>query len=115
MRLGNGYEECRIVICPAFEVLFQMNFCAGVEIDFPFFVAFTENDALAFVKVYIFSINFTSSPTRIPVDDSMSMIARSRIWVQLSRKISRFSSDSTSLIKEPVLTLWMRLTGLLRI
>ena len=58
MRLSDGYEECRIVICPAFEVLFQMNFCAGVEIDFPFFVAFTENDALAFVKVYIFSINF---------------------------------------------------------
>ena len=24
MWLGDGYEECRIVICPAFEVLFQM-------------------------------------------------------------------------------------------
>lgn len=49
--------------------------------------------------------SFTNSPTRIPVDARMSIIARSRLFVQLSLSCSNCSSESTSFTSESVLTL----------
>lgn len=50
-------------------------------------------------------LSFTNSPTRIPVEASKSIMARSRILVQLSRSCSIFSSLNTSLTCVPVFTL----------
>ena len=50
------YEKGFIVIGSHCEILLQMNLCLGVEVDFSFFVSFSENDAFAFVEVNVFSV-----------------------------------------------------------
>lgn len=91
-----------------------MQFGSGIEVNNTFLISLSEYHTLSFVKVYIFTVQFTNSPTRMPVDERKSIIARSRLLVQLSRSCSNCSSESTSFTSESVLTLWIRLTGLWR-
>lgn len=58
---------------------------------------------------------FTNSPTRMPVEYSRSIIAKSRAQAQWSRSCSMASSEIVSLTCCFVLILWIRRIGLLRI
>ena len=86
-------KQRRVLIPALFQVVSKVNLRPGIEVGLALFASLAKNDALPVVKVDIRPVRCTSSPTRIPVEASRSMIARSRRVSQPSRMISSASSE----------------------
>ena len=58
MRLVQCYEQRRILVLPALQILLQVNLGPGIEINHPFFVTLAEDNALTLVEIDIRPIEF---------------------------------------------------------
>ena len=55
---GEGNEQCGIVIYSLSKILLKMKLCSGIKVHHTFLVAFTKDDALPLVKVYVGPVQF---------------------------------------------------------
>lgn len=93
MRSLQSDEQCLAIITPAVQILLQMYLRAGVKVYDPLLVTLPEHLALPFVEVDIRLVQQHQFTTRIPVEASISINARSRFSSQLSRIFSKSSSE----------------------
>jgi hypothetical protein len=56
VRLIQRYKQGRILILTRFQILLQVNLCAGIEVHNPLLVAFSEYDAFALIEIDIGTI-----------------------------------------------------------
>ena len=56
VRFVQRYEQGRILILAALEILLQVNLSPGIEINHPFFVTLTEDYALTLIEIDICAI-----------------------------------------------------------
>ncbi len=85
MRRFKRDKKCRIIIIPAVEVFFfEMDFGSGIKVNLTLFVSFAKYYALPLLKSISSLFIFTNSPTRIPVDESKSIIAITQLDTAIS-------------------------------
>ena len=56
MRSPQCYEQSRIIIRPAVEVLLQMQLCPGIKVNYPLLIALAEHPAFPFRKIDIVTV-----------------------------------------------------------
>ena len=116
MRMPDGYKQRRVFICPGIQVFLQMELGFRVKIYNPLLVTLAEDNAFPFFKINIRSVKFYQfSDPRIPVEFSISMMARFLISLQSSRSFSKSSSAKVSRTVAVVLIFRIRRSGLLKI
>lgn len=89
-----------------------MDFCTSIKVHLPLFISFPEDDTLPFLKIDFGNIHFNQFHDQHTYEARISIIAKSRISVQLSLRISRHSSLIVSLRSVYVRILSILHTGL---